>query len=37
MNVIKTFSTYEIVNICAFVNNNVTEDQIKELPTKTRW
>ena len=36
MNITKTFTTYDIVNICAFINN-VEEDQLKSLPTKMRW
>ena len=36
MNITKTFTTYEIVNICAYINN-VDEEQLKMLPTKLRW
>ncbi len=37
MNMTKTFNTIEVVNIVSFINNNMSEDQIKELPTKVRW
>ena len=37
MTITKTFSTLEIINIIAFLNNNVKEEQMKELPTKFRW
>ena len=37
MNMTKTFNTLETLNIVSFINNNMSESQIKELPTKVRW
>ena len=37
MNMTKTFSMIETLNIVSYINNNMSEDQVKELPTKVRW
>ena len=33
----KTFTTLEAINVTSYLNSNIKEEQVKELPTKFRW